>query len=362
MKLQNILLFLIFPLIIFSCSTQKKKVIKEGTWLGVLEMDKNDKTQLLPFNFSVGKNEIIITNADEKIVVKEITTDKDSIFIKLPVYKDEIKAKIISTDSLLGEYFHYGSKSKYSFPFYAKYGITERFENSNIPPIMDVSGRWETIVQPGDSNQYTIVGEFKQNGNHLTGTFLTPSGDYRFLEGAISGNQFMLSCLEGSFTLLIKATISKDSTLENGIIIGGPTWREKWRAIKNEKIELPDADKLSTVKEGIDKIDFSFPDLNGKMVSLSDEKYKNKVIVVQIMGSWCPNCLDETRFFAEVYDNYKPKGFEIVGLSFESNNFEESKLRIERFVNQIGAKGDYLYAGEAGKKQYSKSFTIYERV
>lgn len=353
--LKKTFIIIVLSLIIFSCSKTDKKIMKDGKWVGILEMDKNDKNQILPFNFSLNKNEIIITNAGEKIDVKEIVFTSDSIVMKLPVFKDEIHAKIIKEDSLSGEYIHFGSKSKYSFPFFAKYGKEERFENAKEPSVMNITGRWETTVQPGDSDQYTIIGEFTQNGNHLTGTFLTSSGDYRFLEGAVSGNKIMLSCLDGSHTLLIKADISKDSTLENGLLVGGPTWKEKWRAVRNEKIELPDADKLSAVKEGTEKIDFSFLDLNGKQVSLSDEKYKDKAVIVQIMGSWCPNCMDETRFFTEIYDNYKPKGLEIIGLCFESNNFEESKNRIERFVKQIGAKYDFLYAGEVGKNNIFKA-------
>lgn len=353
--MKNILYILILSFLFAGCTKHDSKVIKDGNWVGYLEMDKNDKSVLLPFNFKVGKNEITVTNADEKIVIKEFSFVNDSLKIKLPVFKDEIKAKIITGDSLTGEYVHYGSKSKYSFNFYAVSGSMERFKNSKVTPASDITGRWETIVQPGDSNQYTIIGEFKQNGNHLTGTFLTPSGDYRYLEGTVSGNKMMLSCLDGAHTLLIKADISNDGNLENGILIGGPTWKEKWRAIKNDKIELPEEDKQSAVKDGTEKIDFTFMDLDGKKVSLSDNKYKDKIVIVQIMGSWCPNCMDETKFFSEIFDSYNPKGIEIIGLCFESNNFEESKSRIKRFKEQLGAKGDFLYAGEVGKDNIFKA-------
>jgi thiol-disulfide isomerase/thioredoxin len=331
-----------------ACSKKEKAALKEGSWVGVLEMDKNDKSQLLPFNFNLSKGEVIITNADERIFITEIINRNDSIIFKLPVFKDEIRAKIISSDSISGEYFHFGSKSKYSFPFYAKSGKTDRFENNKLPPSSDISGRWETTVQPGDSDQYTIIGEFQQSGNLLIGTFLTSSGDYRFLEGTVSGNKVMLSCLDGAHTLLFKADISKEGNLENGILIGGPTWKEKWIAKRNEKAELPDPEKQSAVKENTGVVDFNVTDLNGKKVTLS-EKYKDKAVIVQIMGSWCPNCMDETRFFNEIYEEYKLRGLEFAGLCFESNNFDESKLRIDRFVKELGAKYDFYYAGEVGK-------------
>jgi len=342
------MMFISSQIFFYACSKREKAVLKEGSWVGVLEMDKNDKSQLLPFNFNLSKGEVIITNADERIIITEIINRNDSIIFKLPVFKDEIKAKIVSPDSISGEYFHFGSKSKYSFPFYAKSGKTDRFENAKTTPAADISGRWETTVQPGDSDQYTIIGEFQQSGNLLIGTFLTSSGDYRFLEGAVSGNKIMLSCLDGAHTLLFKADISKEGNLENGILIGGPTWKEKWIAKRNDKAELPDPEKQSAVKDGTGVIDFSITDLNGKKVFLS-EKYKDKAVVIQIMGSWCPNCMDETRFFNEIYDEYKQRGLEFAGLCFESNNFEESKLRIDRFVKELGAKYDFYYAGEVGK-------------
>ena len=109
------------------------------------------------------------------------------------------------------------------------------------------------------------------------------------------------------------------------------------------------------LKDNIEKIDFSFLDLNGKKISLSDDKYKDKVVILQIMGSWCPNCMDETRFFTEIFDSYKPKGLEIIGLCYESKDYEESKQRIERFVKQLNAKYDFLYAGEVGKNSLMQS-------
>jgi thiol-disulfide isomerase/thioredoxin len=338
-----------------SCSKKKQSDLKQGAWRGVMLIDKDNSSVELPFNFTYakstdGKLKIIITNAGEKISTDEISFAGDSVIIKMPVFKDEIRAKIVSSDSISGVYMHFGSKSKYGIPFYAAFGKTERFYGANKTPALDITGRWEATFQPGDSEEYKAVGEFYQKGNNLTGTFLTASGDYRFLEGAVSGNDVMLSCLDGAHSLLFTANISPDGKLQNGILVGGPTWKEKWIAFKNEKAELPDPDKQSAIKEGTEKIDFSFPDLKNNKVSLSDDKFKDKAVVIQLMGSWCPNCMDETRLFTELYPIYQPKGLEIIGLCFESKDYEESKQRIQRFSNQLNAKYEFLYAGEVGNK------------
>lgn len=347
------LLFITVSVVFISCS-KEEKLIKSGNWRAVLTIQKNDLREEIPFTFSFlrsqdGTEQMEIMNAEERIKVNEIYYSGDSVFIKMPVFKDEIKAKLYGNDSIAGEYFHYGSRSNYGIPFYAIWGKTERFEGKNQSPSFDITGRWETIMQPGDSDEYKMVGEFIQEGNKLTGTFLSAAGDYRYLEGVVSGNEFLLSAADGSHTILFKATIKDSNIIEDGILIGGPAWQEKWKAIKNKDAELPDAEKLSQVKEGV-KIEFSFLDMNNNKVSLSDEKFKGKVVILQIMGSWCVNCMDETKLFAELYKTYQPKGLEIIGLSFESKDFEESKKRIERFAKQLNAEYTILYAGEANRK------------
>jgi thiol-disulfide isomerase/thioredoxin len=234
-------------------------------------------------------------------------------------------------------------------PFYAVAGAKNRFDVKLNEPAADLSGRWETTVSPGDSNQYMIVGEFVQKGNLLTGTFLTTSGDQRYLDGIVTGNKMLLSAADGYYTVLVKADISAEGKLVNGFFIRGPKSVEKWMAVKNPDASLPPPDGITELTEGTTVIDFTFSDLSGKRVSLSDEKYRNKPVIVQIMGSWCPNCMDETRLFKDIYAEYNPKGLQIIGLCFESGNFEESKQRIERFAAQIGAAYDFLYAGEVGK-------------
>ncbi|MBN1634566.1 MAG: TlpA family protein disulfide reductase [Ignavibacteria bacterium] len=346
-------LFLMTAVVFLSCS-KEEKVIKTGNWRAVLIIGKNDVKEEIPFTFSFlrsqdGTEQMEIINAEERIKINEISYSGDSVFIKMPVYKDEIKAKMYGSDSVAGEYYHYGSRSNYGIPFYAVWGKAERFEGKNLIPSYDITGRWETIMQPGDSNEYKMVGEFVQEGNKLTGTFLSAAGDYRYLEGVVSGNEFLLSAADGSHTVLFKAEIKDSNVIDNGILIGGPTWQEKWKALKNKDAELPDPEKLSQVKENT-KIEFTFSDLNNNKVSLADEKFKGKVVILQIMGSWCPNCMDETKLLAELYETYQPKGLEIIGLSFESKDFEESKRRIERFVKQLNAGYTFLYAGEANRK------------
>ena len=84
---------------------------------------------------------------------------------------------------------------------------------------------------------------------------------------------------------------------------------------------------------------FSFKDINGNAVSLSEPRFKGKVVLVQLMGSWCPNCMDETRFLSGFYDEYHGKGVEIVALAYErSTDFARSQTSLRSFQQRFQVK------------------------
>ncbi len=173
-------------------------------------IDKENTANELPFLFTLEFNpdtkkiSMKIFNAEEVIETDEIILENDSLKIKMPVFKDEIIAKIIKGDSIAGEYIHFGSRTKYSIPFYAVSCKKDRFI-INEEPAINVTGKWEIFFSPDDSNTNIGIGEFKQQNGKVTGTILTESGDYRYLEGVVSGKNFLLSCVNGSHTLFFKA-------------------------------------------------------------------------------------------------------------------------------------------------------------
>ena len=159
----------------------------------------------------------------------------------------------------------------------------------------------------------------------------------------------MISTVDGAHTMILTADISTAGNLENGRFIGSPAWRTSWTAERNDTIQLPAMDQLVKVKPGSRPFTFRFPDMGGDTVSLEDPRFKNKVIVVMAIGTWCPNCLDETMFFRDLNTKYKEQGLELVSLCFEGNTFSASKPGMERFISQTAAGYNFLYAGPRGQ-------------
>jgi peroxiredoxin len=104
--------------------------------------------------------------------------------------------------------------------------------------------------------------------------------------------------------------------------------------------------KLSFLKSGYDRINFKLPTSKGEQISLQDERFKNKVVVIELMGSWCPNCLDESRYLSPFYKKYKDKGVEVLGLAFEySPDITISGPKMDNFQKKIGITYPLLFAG-----------------
>jgi thiol-disulfide isomerase/thioredoxin len=188
----------------------------------------------------------------------------------------------------------------------------------------------------------------------VAGTFLTETGDYRYLEGIADGNNLFLSCFDGSHAFLFHGTINEKNFI-TGTFYSGVHWQEKWIARRNDKFELRDPYSISKIVKK-EPLTFSFTNTEGKKVSLSDARFQNKVIIVQIMGSWCPNCMDETAYLSDVYNRYKTKGLEIIALAYEkTDNFEKAKANVTRLQNKFGAEYEFLITGLTGRENASKS-------
>lgn len=320
-------------LLMFSCKQEKaNNKLELGTYRAVLQVSESES---LPFNFEVvSEVSLKIFNAEEVINVDDIEYKNDSVYIKMPVFEGFIVAKI--KDSKLTGNFIKTSLNRI-VPFAAE-KKESRFDVSTNPK-HDISGNWETVFSPdSEDDRYIAKGIFKQNGSKVTGTFRTTTGDYRYLEGVVDGNQLKLSTFDGAHAFLFIATVT-DSTL-NGVFYSGNHWEEPFVAERNENYELPDANNLTFLKEGYNKVEFSFPNANGDMVSLEDERFKNKVVLLQIMGTWCPNCLDESKYYTDFYKKNKAKGVEIVALAFE---YAKTEAGAFNSINRLKEKIDIEY-------------------
>ena len=326
--------------------TPKPGQLKNGSWKATLL--RKDGLEI-PFNFTTdtrgGKKVLYVKNAGEEMLVDEVTVKDDSVFINLPFFESSIKAKLDAQGNLNGLWFKRLSDHDQVMPFSATYNTAERFQQ-RAPASKNITGRWAVTFKSGNDNPSPAVGEFQQEGNKVTGTFLTPGGDYRFLQGIVDGDSLKLSTFDGGHAFLFTAFIKDNSLISSGNYYSGLSSPESWTAYKNDQATLPDGYDQTHLKAGEDHLNFKFKSIGGKEVSINDPVYKNKVVVIQIMGSWCPNCMDETNFLSQYYLKNKNRGVEVIALAYErSEDFNRSVVAINRFRNRFHVEYPMLVTG-----------------
>ena len=322
-------------------------ILHQGIWRAqLLRADGND----IVFNLEVkkiqGKTVLYVLNLPERMLVNDVTIHHDSIFINMPVFESSFKAKIISQDSLSGVWIKGGSSQNQEMPFVASGKQHYRFLNDNGNAEENITGKWALQFTRPNGKSSPALANFKQNGNIVSGSILTASGDYRYLSGSITNKHLQLSNFDGIHAFYISAELNPDHTISTGILYSGAKGFSKFSATKDENAQVPELAKMS-LKDGEDgHLNFTFNDLDGHPVSIKDEKFRNKVVILQITGSWCPNCMDETAYLSEYYKANKKRGIEIIALAYElSTDLQRSQKSLKKFQQKFNVDYPMLITG-----------------
>jgi thiol-disulfide isomerase/thioredoxin len=376
----SIISFFVFLIVFESCVTADNPYTKiaPGIWRGILKLDKPNQMAAeevelsskfdfteLPFNFEVkylsqDSFVFVIYNDTEEIIVsdiyfgRDIKTAKDTLIIDFPIFDSYIKA--ICEESLMEGAWHVNYKPNYSIPFIAYHGKDFRFPLNNNKPNEKIAGQWQVSFdyeKPGES--YPAIANLKLDDKKLSGTFQTETGDYRYLEGTTDGDKFSLSCFDGAHAFLFEGkNIEADTII--GVFYSGKHYESNFKAYKTDKPTLENPYNL-TLPTSDKPFQFSFENTEGQMVSLDDEVYKNKSKIIQIMGTWCPNCRDETKFLKSFLQKNELLNTEIISIGFERyRDKNKSIAALKRYKEKLELPYPVLHGGYYDKKEASAIF------
>jgi thiol-disulfide isomerase/thioredoxin len=232
-------------------------------------------------------------------------------------------------------------------PFHASRYVppVETASTANAPSI---DGVWELPHESpkGEKSWRLIV---KQKGPEISATILRVDGDTGALTGRWRDGKFTASHFDGSRPGLLEITPQPDGTLNLQLHaeprnVDLTAYRPEVARAKG----LPEpANYLThtTVRDPNEVFAYSFPDIHGKLVSNEDPRFKGKVVLAIVTGTWCPNCHDEARYLVQLYNQYHDKGLEIVALDFEESDQQQSLTRVNAFIKQYQVPYTYLIAG-----------------
>ena len=245
---------------------------------------------------------------------------------------------------------------------------TYRFKRSNGQPLLirarrfvpapadassapAISGSWEMRRVPQEvktaSDNQTWNLFLRQSGAEVSGSILRVDGDTGFLIGRWQNGRLVLSHFAGQGPLLFEAKLNADRTLAISLNRGANYVAvSKSEARAKGVPDPPDPTRYTSVKDPTVPLRFSFPGLDGKIVSNTDPQFKGKVVLLAIGGSWCPNCQDEASFLVDLYKEFHSQGLEIVGLMFEADADPAlARPRVQTFIRRFGIPYPMLLAG-----------------
>lgn len=325
-----------------------------GSWRMELDVrtGADDRAVVLPFLFDLqgdsSKRTLLVHNGEETIVVDDVTITADTFHVRMPLFDSEFSGKPSADSVITGYWYNHLKGPDYRIPFTARAGITQRFAQGPDAH-HDLTGNWECHFAEGTPDAYPALGIFTSSNGRVTGTFGTETGDYRYLDGVVHGDSLLLSAFDGSHAFLFHAALRGDSLI--GRFRSGIHSQEPWYAVRNETFHLRNPDSLTFLKEGYEMVDVRLPDLKGDTVSLMDERFRGHVRMLQVMGSWCPNCVDETVLLTEMYREYHDQGLDVVAIAFERYpEKQQAVASLKHFKERLGVKYDVLYGGESRKE------------
>src|SRR6266545_8329860 len=299
----------------------------------------------IPFRFEIAGSGAAIKgsffNGDEKVTSTTGKFENGALELSFDEYGTKVEATL-KEGRLEGQYSR-GTRGA-PYPFQAKRFVPAPVGDTPIPQI---AGLWN--IQVGKSSKGEAAWQLivRQSGAEASAAILRVDGDTGTLTGSYRDGKFVLSHFSGARPLLLELTPAADGTLSVVQNRDNPLTAIRSDQARAKGLPEPaDPSRFTSVKDPTEPLRFSFPDLTGRVVSNTDPKFRGKVVIVSISGSWCPNCHDEAPFLSELYKKYRGQGLEIVSLSFEEAEQIKNPARLRAFIKRYGIEYTVLIPGE----------------
>lgn len=342
--------------VLLACDSSPK--LASGVWRGVFWVDE----EAVPINFeiaTIGQKTAFIALAGERRDTFQLAfVGTDSLHISPQTFEYKLFAKLEPGGRLSGEFRNLapGNTSR-KLRFEAEPGKSYRFvePGSENAPVADLSGKWSLTIAGREGATANRVAVFSQEKNDLDGIVLAVTGDTRELQGNVNGNEFWLSGFSGIGVTLVQGRIEDGGKLVGKIGFGDRALH--FTGVRNDSAALADAYSLTYLKPGFEKLEVRLPNLDGDTVSLADDKYKGKVVVLDILGSWCPNCIDQLEFLNPWYEQNKHRGVEVIGVSFEvKDDLDFARKMMDRIIKKYHIRYDILFGGKPESENVQSKF------
>lgn len=319
-----------------------------GRWDGIIQYGDYK----VPFEFELSQkgHEVSASffNGDDRVTSTSGHLSGNALSLEFDFYATHLDATV-SSGAISGTY---GGKRGGIHAFEAKPHVALAPSKERAPQI---AGVWDLPNEsPKGEHAWQLI--IRQDGARVFAAILRVDGDTGQLTGQYANGRFVLSHFDGARASVLEIEPKQDGTLDVAQLNShGPA--KHFTAVKLDQakaqgLPLPDDPDLhTTMHDWSQPLRFTFPDLSGRLVSNNDEQFRDKVVIVAITGSWCPNCHDEAPFLTELYRKYHARGLEIVAFDFEEPEQQQNPERLRAFIRKYRIPYAYLLAGQPSELQ-----------
>jgi thiol-disulfide isomerase/thioredoxin len=327
----------------------------------IAEIQLNDRLQI---EVRVGIEELskklplTIYNGKEVYQIAVKKQVGDTIFYGFPAQDAEWRIAYNEDFSdARGWWINYNKKTPVRYPVHLHKTILELTEVEQTP--FNISGKWKVLFEPGTPNEEVLVGIFEQDGgNFVYGSFLSETGDYRYLHGDVADGKLHLQTYTGYWAFVVEADLIGSNEM-TGVFYSGGKSSSPFKATRDETVQLRNEAELTYLIKRDERVVLNnLIKLNGRKTNLDLSK-NGQLTLIQIMGTWCPNCIDETQLLKELRDSYAAQGLEIIALGFEvGTDTKKQRSRLKKFAKDLEVNYPVYLAGTSSKEAAAAYFPM----
>lgn len=310
----------------------------EGSWRAALDVAGGPLRFIVQFADSGDGMHGIVCNGDRCDPLSEVTPiGSDSLLLGMADYAAAIRVQLRG-DSLVGFYRNVGNRGPRTIPFRAERGVWP----VEAPPAVLV-GQWDAVFNPDDSPSPRVL-HFRETERGLEGTIVSNTGDYGLFWGRAEPDSFSMAHFDGSYVYMLTGQILGDSLV--GVFHAGLTSQRPFVAKRSTGAPHLTPPSELVAPDTTRPFEFAFPNLEGEIVTNADPRFAGKVVIVDILGTWCPTCHDSAPTMVRLYERFRDQGLEMVGLAYEvTGDPEVDGALVRRYADKFGIEFPLLLAG-----------------
>ena len=300
------------------------------------------------FSVSISDSVWVIDNGGETIQIDRIGQNA----FRVPVFNGSLTLNTENTGQWTDSLRLASENGAYQVPF--------TLRETTLPAASKpIAGCWDVWFGEDSAQQEGLAHaqlDLRFADGRAEGTMRTPTGDYRYLSGQFAGNELSLQTFDGAHLFYFSATRTNDAW-DDGHFYSGNHYHTTWSAAPAEPWDSSVA--LDQLSPPADSLFVRLIDVDGNPYERTLLPKEGRVTVLDVLGTWCPNCMDEVRLLSALPMEHADQ----LSVAFERpDSAVEAYDRLNDFRAEMGVDWDVVLGGKASKQVAADAFPFLDRI